>query len=186
MMSFNINNLQPQHIYKTFLLIGFMDKNEESKLEKLKQNYKNIQKIHNLPDFEKLNAEFSIEKIAENETDFLVREIARIVAEKFSNYLRFVELVLNPSNSPMFIFSILKTMGESEKKKFSELYKELAKIELNLIELDVDFSEKKEADFINNAYKKWMIMKKDLLEIIEKIKSNWDSKNENNGNGYFG
>jgi hypothetical protein len=163
-----------------------MDKNEESKLEKLKQEYKKIQNIHNLPDFEKLNEEFSIEKIAENETDFLVREVARIVAEKFSNYLRFVELVLNPSNSPMFIFSILKTMGENEKKKFSELYKELARIELNLIELDVDFSEKKEAEFIKSSYKKWIVMKKDLLDVIEKIKSNWDSKNESNGTGYFG
>ena len=163
-----------------------MDKKEESKLEKLKEDYKKIQSIYNLPDFEKLNSEFSIEKIAENETDFLVREIARVIAEKFSNYLRFVELVLNPANSPMFIFSIIKTMGENEKKKFSEIYKELARIELSLIELDVDFSEKKEADFINSSYKKWMILKKDFLGVIESIKSNWDNKNENDKNGYFG
>ena len=108
-----------------------MDK-KESELEKLKQDYKKIQKIHNLPDFEKLNSEFAIEKIADIETDFLIREIAKIMAEKFSNYLRFVELILNPANSPMFIFSLIKTMGEDEKKKFSEIYKELAKIELNL------------------------------------------------------
>ena len=163
-----------------------MDKNEESKLEKLKEDYKKIQKTYNLPDFVKLNAEFSIEKIAETETDFLVREVARVMAEKFSSYLRFVELVLNPANSPMFIFSLIKAMGEDEKKKFSEIYKKLARIELDLIELDFDFSEQKEADFINNSYKVWTNMKKDSLEIIEKIKSNWDNKNENNNKGYFG
>jgi hypothetical protein len=163
-----------------------MDKKEESKLEKLKQNYKDIQKIHNLPDFNKLNSEFTIEKLAEIETDFLIREIARIMAEKFSNYLRFVELVLNPVNSPMFIFSLIKSMGESEKKKFSEIYKELARIELNLIELDVDFSEKKEAEFINNSYKIWLNMKEDFLGVIEVIKSNWDSKSENHNKDYFG
>jgi hypothetical protein len=163
-----------------------MDKNEESKLEKLKEDYKKIQKTYNLPDFVKLNSEFSIEKIAETETDFLVREVARIMAEKFSSYLRFVELILNPANSPMFIFSLIKAMGEDEKKKFSEIYKKLARIELDLIELDFEFSEQKEADFINNSYKVWTIMKKDSLEIIEKIKSNWDNKNENNNKGYFG
>ena len=184
-ISFNILILQSQHIYKTFLLIGFMDKTE-SELEKLKANYRKIQGVYNLPDFEKLNSEFAIEKIAETETDFLIREVTKVMAEKFSNYLRFVELILNPVNSPMFIFSLIKTIGESEKKKLSEIYKELARIELNLIELDVDFSEKKEADFINDSYKKWMIMKKDLLEVIEKIKSNWDNKNENNSKGYFG
>jgi hypothetical protein len=163
-----------------------MKEKKKSELEKLKEDYKKIQKIHHLPDFDKLNSEFGIEKIAEVETDFLVREIARIMAEKFSNYLRFVELILNPVNSPMFIFSLIKTIGENEKKKLSEIYKVLARIELNLIELDLDFSEKKEAEFINNSYKTWMNMKKDFLEVIEKIKSNWDNKSENNNKGYFG
>jgi hypothetical protein len=163
-----------------------MDKKEELYLPKLKEDYKKIQKIHNLPDFDKLNMEFAIEKIAEVETDFLVREVARIMAEKFSNYLRFVELVLNPSNAPMFIFSLIKTMREEEKKKFSEIYKELARIELNLIEIDINFSEKKEAEFINNSYKTWMNMKKDFLDVIEKIKTNWDNKSENNNKAYFG
>jgi hypothetical protein len=163
-----------------------MAEKKESELAKLKENYKKIEKSLHLPEFDKLNSEFAIEKLAEIETDFLVREVARIMAEKFSNYMRFVELVLNPSNAPMFIFSIIKTMGENEKKKFAEIYKELAKIELNLIELDVDFSEKKEADFINNSYKTWMNMKKDFQGVIEKIRENWDNKSENGNKGYFG
>jgi len=163
-----------------------MDEKKESELEKLKENYKKIEKTYNLPSFDKLNTDFAIEKIAEVETDYLIREVTRIMAEKFSNYLRFVELVLNPVNSPMFIFSLIKTMGEDEKKKFSEIYKRLARIELDLIEADVDFSEKKEAEFINNSYKIWINMKKDFLYVIEKIKSNWDNKNENNSKAYFG
>ena len=163
-----------------------MVEKKESELANLKENYAKIEKTHHLPEFNKLNSEFSIEKIAEIETDFLIREVARIMAEKFSNYMRFVELVINPSNAPMFIFSIIKTMGESEKKKFADIYKELAKIELNLIELDVSFSEKKEADFINNSYKTWISMKEDFQEVIEKIKENWDNKSENGNKGYFG
>lgn len=162
-----------------------MAKNELN-LAELKKNYKKIQEIYHLPDFDALNRDFAIEKAAEAETDFLVREVARIMAEKFSNYLRFVELILNPVNSQMFIFSLIKALGENEKKKLSEIYKELAKIELDLIEIDVDFSEKKEADFINNSYKTWINMKKDFAEIIEKIRLNWDNKNENNSKGYFG
>jgi len=157
-----------------------------SKLEELKENYKKIQKEYSLPDFEKLNFEFSIEKVADIETDYLIREIGRIMADRFSNYLRLVELILNPVNSPMFIFSIIKTIGENEKKKLSEMYKELTKIELSLIELDVNFSEKKEAEFINNSYMVWMNIKKDLIEVIEKARSNWDNKQEGNNKAYFG
>ncbi len=162
-----------------------MAKND-SKLEELKESYKKIQKQHNLPDFDKLNLDFSIEKVADTETDFLIREIGKAMAEKFSSYLRLVELMLNPVNSPMFVFSLIKNLGEDEKKKLSEFYKELTKIELNLIELDIDFSEEKQAYFINNSYALWISMKKDFLIIMDKIKENWNNKKENGSKGYFG
>lgn len=159
---------------------------EESDLKKLKESYKKIQEKYNLPSFEILNEEFAIEKIAEVETDFLVREVTKTMAEKFSNYMHFVELILNPVSSPLFIFSIIKTLGEEEMKKFNEIYKELAKIEVRLIELDVDFSEEKEVIFIKEAYEIWKKIKKNFIEIIDKVKFNWDNKSENNTKAYFG
>jgi hypothetical protein len=162
------------------------DEEKDCKLEELKENYKKIEKEYNLPSFNELNKEFSIEKVSEIETDFLIREIGRVMAEKLSNYLRFVEMILNPVNAPMFIFSLVKSLGEDERRILSNIYKDLTKIELNLIELDVSFSEKKEADFINNSYKTWMNIKKDLLIIIEKIKSSLDNRYENSNKGYFG
>ncbi len=162
------------------------DKNKESKLDGLKEEYKKLKKENILPEFNELNKEFSIEKVADVETDFLLREIGRIMSEKFSNYLRFVETLLNPVNAPMFVFSMMKLIGEDERKKLSEMYKELAKIELSIIELDADFSEKKQINFINDSYKSWLRIKKDFVDIIEKIKINWDSKRENNNKAYFG
>ena len=152
----------------------------------MKENYAKIQEIHNLPDFNLLNSDFSIEKLAEIETDFLIREVVKSMADKFSSYLRFVEVLINPANAQMFVFSIVKTLDVEEKNKLSEIYKELAKIELNLIELDVEFSEKKDADFIKNSYEIWNNLKKDLLNILGKIKLNWNKKNESNSKGYFG
>ena len=49
----------------------------ESCLEELKKKYEKLQKQYSLPSFEKLNEEFDIEKIAENETDFLLREVRK-------------------------------------------------------------------------------------------------------------
>jgi hypothetical protein len=55
-----------------------------------------------------------------------------------------------------------------------------------MIELDVDFSEKKQADFINNSYKTWFVIKKDFIDILEKINYNLDNKQESNNKAYFG
>ena len=159
---------------------------KEFSLENLKKDYRKIQKKYSLPEFEKLNEDFQIEKIAETETDYLIREIRKFMGEKFSNYLRFVEAILNPTNVPMFVFSIVKSITPEEREKLIEIYKQISKIEVSLIELDINFSEKKEADFIKQSYKIWQKIKKDTLEVIEAIKKNWDNKFEGKSKGYFG
>ena len=159
---------------------------KKSNLKNLKQDYKKIQGKYNLPSFENLNEDFNIEKLVEVETDFLEREIRKFIADKFSNYLRFVETVLNPVNAPMFLFSIIKSIGADEKKKLTEVYKKLVKIEVRLIELDIKFIEEKEIEFIKESYEIWQEIKEDMLEILGVIKKNWDNKSEVNGKGYFG
>jgi len=159
---------------------------KESSLEKFKKEYGKIQKKHNLPSFEKLNEDFQIERIADLESDFLVREIRKFMAEKFSNYLRFIETILHPVNAPMFVFSVVKAIGSEEKSKLTGVYKELVRTEVNLIELDIEFSEKKEVEFVKESYKMWQDMKGDLMDVVKVIKKNWDNKFEVNGKSYFG
>jgi hypothetical protein len=158
----------------------------ERSLEDLKKEYKKIQEKHNLPSFEKLNEDFSIEKICEYETDILIREIRKFMMEKFSNYLRFVETILNPVNAPPFVFSIITSINQDDKKTLTEIYKKLAKNEVRSIEADVDFSEEKEAEYIKRSYDMWQEIKKDLIKIVESIKRNWDNKFESNNKSYFG
>ena len=116
---------------------------KESSINKIKKEYSKIQKKHSLPSFEEMNKEFQIEKIAELETEHLIREVRRYMAEKFSHYMRFVEVVLNPTNVPMFIFSIVKAITQEERNKLVNVYKKLSKIEVDMIEIDLVFSEKK-------------------------------------------
>ena len=160
----------------------------KSCLEELKKDYLIIQKKYSLPSFEEFNEDFQIEKLAEIETDFLIREIRKFIAEKFSTYLRFIEAILNPVNSAIFIFAIIKTLENKDKEKLSEIYKKLAKKEVEILELDIQFSEEKEVEFIKNSYKIWKEIKNELLEIVEVINNNWDKEVEivKKGKGYFG
>ena len=159
---------------------------KESCLEDFKEDYKEIQKKYSLPNFDEMNQDFYIEKAAETETDYLVREIRKYVADKISNYVRFIETLLSPSNVPMFVFAVVKNLTENDKKILSETYKKLAKIEVSLIELDLEYDEEKEAKFIKNAHKVWNEIRKDLFKITESINKNWDNKLEVNGKSYFG
>lgn len=164
-----------------------MAKDDKGKsLEDLKKDYEKIRKKYSLPSFKKLNEDFQIEKISEYETDILIREVRKFISEKFSNYLRFIETILHPINCPMFIFSIIKSLGQNEKKKLTDIYEKLVKNEIRLIEIDIDFSEEKEAKFIKESYEIWQEIKKDILEIMDVIKKNWDNKFKADKGSYFG
>ena len=155
-------------------------------LDKLKESYELIRIRHNLPEFKFMNEEFQIEKIADSETEILIREVRKYVGDKLVNYMRFIEGLLNPVNANMFIFSVVKLLDADDKKKLSDMYKELMKIEIKFIELDLDFNEEKEAVFIHDSIKFWQTTKKDMLGVMEKINAKWDDKSETNSKGYFG
>jgi len=158
----------------------------ESCLADLKNNYSILSKKYSLPSFEELNQEFQIEKLAEIETDYLLREIRKFITEKFSNYLNFIETLLNPASAHMFVFTVIKTLENKDKENLSELYKKLSRKEVETIRLDLDFSEKSEAEFIKNSFEFWKNIKDGLLEIVAVIEKNWDVKVEKVGKGYFG
>jgi hypothetical protein len=159
---------------------------EERTLEEFKKNYKGIQGRYDLPNFEELNDFFQIEKAYDNETDFILREIRKIIADRIFNYARFVESLLNPVNVPMFVFSIVKALGVKEKETLTEIYKNLAKREVDLIELDINSTEEKEALFIKDSFEVWKDFKKDFLEIVGLVKKNWDKETEEGKKDYFG
>lgn len=162
-----------------------MSKND-SCLEDFKKQYSAIAKKHSLPIFDEMNKDFYIEKIAESETDYPLREIRKFVAEKISNYIRFVETLLSPSNVQMFVFAVVKNLSAKDKELLSTIYKKLAKVEARVIELDIEYNEEKEVAFIKDTNKLWNSIKKDLLSITDSINKNWDNKIETNGKGYFG
>jgi len=163
-----------------------MTKESEQYLPKFKKTYEKLAKKHSLPNFDQMNQDFHIEKLAEIETDYLLREIRRFTAEKFFNYFRFVESLLNPTNASMFTFSIVKTLGQKEKDKLTELYKKFAGLELEFISIDIEYSEEKEAKFLKQFCKDWQEIKKEMNSILEFIKKNWKNKAKNLDKNYFG
>lgn len=159
---------------------------ECDELENLRNNYEPLKKKYSLPEFTELAEEFDIERAAEKQSSFTLREIRRTINDKISAYLHLFETFTNPSNAPMFIFSMLKNISEDEKQKVKDIYKQLAKIEMTIFKLDTIYSEKSEADFIKTATKEWKIMKKDILVLVEKFDKNFNVNSSTVSRGYFG
>lgn len=156
------------------------------KIEELKKEYAKLQKKYSLPSFEELNQDFGIEKATEFEGELLIREIRRYINDTISNYMRLIENLINPINVPVFVFTMIKALNQEDKKVLSEIYKKMGEIQITLVGVDLVYSEKNEAEFIKNSFLVWQEIKKDLIKIIEKIKSIKENKPVNHDKNYFG
>lgn len=157
-----------------------------SNMDELKEEYNKLKEKHSLPEFYELNKLFDIEEI-DTETEFLLRKIRRVVSERIASYLRFIELILNPSNAPMFFFKLIKRLESNDRDELTKIYEKLGNFELDVISLDLEYNEEKEAIFIKKVFDIFNNEARlSLLGVINKLSlENNDSKKIFNGS-YFG
>lgn len=161
---------------------------ENNDISVLRRDYDSLKTKYSLPDFEELIIEFDIEKIAEKEKEssLVLREVRRGINEKISAYMHLFETFMNPSSGPVFVFSMLKNIADSDKKKIKEIYQRLAKIEIGVFKLDTIYSEENEAKFIKSIAGEWAALKKEIYTLIEKLDEEFSIVEDKVSKGYFG
>ena len=151
---------------------------KEGQLEKLKQQYSVLQKKYKLPLFTELNHDFDIEKLQERESEHLLKLIRITIIEKLANVVRFLELLMNPTEgpTPMFMYALLKSINSEVRKDIEMLYKEFSKVELASLSLDLYYDEKNEAKFVSEAFNLWCKEKVRFKRIMNKLGMTWDKE----------
>ncbi len=158
---------------------------EQQNTESIKHKYNSLKEKYSLPDFKKLDEDFDIICKIENNTDTPLREVRKAMVFKFSSLLNFVELMLNPASGSMFHMYLVKGVNGIE-KELKELFNVLGEIEIESIELEVNYNEEKEAEFIKNRFEFWQKTKPELEKIIDSLKSSWKKSAIKKERSYFG
>ena len=157
----------------------------DNPITELIDKFKPLKEKYQLPEFSKLNELFDIEDI-DPDSEFILRKIRRTISDKIANYLRFTEIILNPSNAPMFFFKLLKKIDSTDKEALTKIYEQLGSSELKMLSLDIEYNEQKEADFILEIYKIFTEeIKEEFLKVIEKLNNGEENSPKVNGS-YLG
>lgn len=156
-------------------------------LDELKKVYQEHCEKYDLPDFDSLNRVFDVEEV-DSETDYLLRRIRRVILDRIVGYVRFIEMMLNPSNAPMFFFKLVNKLEKSDKEILTEIYERLGKFELEAIKIDLEYSEEKEVILITKLLDNFQDgIRESLLGIISKLeKEKKEEKKKEDSEGYFG
>ena len=153
-------------------------------LKDLGKKYLVLESKYALPSFRELNENFEIDKI-DKEGECLLRTIRKVIMEKIVNSINFIELLINPVNAPRVYLMCIKNLGNDEKKEIEKIYSVLGDMVIESLSLEIDYSEKKEAELIKKLNSKWNELKPSFNLIIDNMKKPYVS-NGAKEKSYFG
>jgi hypothetical protein len=142
----------------------------------IKETYEKLKKKFNLPDYEEVNNELEISSV-ESE-DFLLRQIRKKISERIETITTELGSILQPSAESLTDMHECRFFDDKEKKKMIETYKKLMIISRTGLEAEIGCDDRKDADMINNFFKEWKSLKKDVLAFMKKMKTCWEKETE--------
>ena len=139
---------------------------------------------YKLPNFKDLDSEFEISFIKDK--PFLLRGIRRRITEKIILFCRVIESLIYPTQGNIITATESKNFDDKQKDKMGQIYRKLMTFERQSLILDVDASDKGDVEYINEVFKYWGKLKKEMVNIVEIMKKSWFEEEEADKNNYFG
>jgi hypothetical protein len=132
--------------------------------------YKNLEQKYKLPIFSRINEDFEIDKI-ERLTENLPRNIRKIMMEKVINSITFLDMLLNPVNSPRMYMNYIKNMSLADKNAIEDTYSQLSILSIDSLSLEIDSNEKNELVMIKKIFEVWQNQKPIFRKIFTNMKN---------------
>lgn len=152
--------------------------------KEITETYAGLAKTYSLETFDKLNAEFELEGIEAN--SFILRSIRRKILERIEPYLEQCEQILQGDTNMSNMYESSNITDEYKLELF-KTYKKLMKLQREGALSALEARNDADAEFIKNAYPKWIKIKPVLKDLIEKMRDTWDKElTKKEANEYFG
>jgi len=148
------------------------------------KEYDALKKKYDLPELRELDKEFCIGKL--EETDFLLRTIINKISERLEQTLKILGDIIQPENNLANMYEA-EPFSEDEKKKIFDLFKKISYYHKELLINNFEHDKDSAAKLINKTFKEWKDLKKEFLEILNKIKESWRKESKSRLElSYFG
>lgn len=143
-------------------------------MDKIKEAYSKYK--YPLPKYDAINNEFDISTI-END-NFLLRKIIQEMFERIDFYATTLSELLQPDTAQVKSMHESRFFNDKEREKIFELYKKLMIIIRNASEVSLQREERLEAEYIKNTFDEWLLIKPELLKIVNKMKDSWKKETD--------
>jgi hypothetical protein len=136
-----------------------------------KETYNKLKAKLKLPEFSELDHEFEISSI--DEEGFPLRHIRRKMVDKIEVYSAILGDIIQPNAESITNLRECRIFGDDEKGRIYEMFKKLISFKRLSHEADLILDDKKDAEFIIDAFKRWKELKAELVIIIQATIECW-------------
>ena len=157
--------------------------------EDFKKLYNYKARKYSLPPFEEIDNEFEIYDLFVSRRvppTYIIKNTQRFIVERFWGAINFLHNFLFPNQQSLILMEESQKFTEEEKEQISELMKKLTIIARKGAAIDIKNNEKEIAGYINELYKEWLNLKKDITEIADKNLAKWKSESKSEKRDYYG
>ena len=134
------------------------------------EHYEKLIKKYRIPDYDVLDHEFEVSTLEDEQ--FFLRGVREKISEKIERLVNMFDDLLHPKST--FTGNVeSNVLTDEDKEKIIDIMKRLMYFYRRVTELQIDDSDKKNAEFINEVFKEWDELKKKSLLIVGKLKEAW-------------
>jgi hypothetical protein len=155
--------------------------------KKITEKYDSFKEKYSLPSLKDIDREFELGSF--EVTEFILREIAKKMAEKIHNCIKILSEILQPENGMLSMIES-ESFSEEERSVILELIKKLAYLDRSILIEEFDYEEKRCAELVKKVYEDYLSLKPEFMKILEKLKGSWNGsfnqKLSDIEKGYFG
>jgi hypothetical protein len=150
----------------------------------MEKHYEILKNKYSLPTFEELANHYELDEL-ENKKH-LLRNIRGKMKERFDAIISLLLEILEPEADAVSIHEA-QIFSENDSKQILVLFDKIKYFSRSSSVLFIDDSEEKNADYIKQIHKKYLILKPQIKEIIERIRDSWNGlKKQKHKEEYFG
>lgn len=151
----------------------------------LKKKYNDLRKRYNLPSYDEINANFSIEDI-DDDSELILTNIRIKIFEKIEFFTKLIESMLQPDTVFTSMYEA-RYISDEEKKEAYNLFKRLTALLRYATLVSINNEEEDNAKFINGAYELWCSVKKEMQKHIQRLCNVWKKETDISEDlSYFG
>ncbi len=159
-------------------------------MKNLKERYSKLSSQFSLPSYDELNLEFELLYVKELfEINRPLVFIRRRISDKIGWTCAMLQGIIQPNPGSMLSMEESSFFTKEEKQNtLIKLLKELMYYTRKSMDLDIGSTDKEEAEFIKESFKKWAGFKPRVKEVSKHLKESWKKEKTSKkvNNSYLG